>query len=187
MNIPDTIEALRRGTRETVLNWAHPGDYALLHDLANALERSKTVWKWGKQVLLLELAEKPRPTPEMIWAGCGECDVSFPCHNGQQRCIRLPAQVATDAAPRITDSGALHVDADSVLASENGQRQLRALRDLPIGNLRVATDAEPRPQGANWPLCSQSAVMDWIARTFYLRIVVELVVVAVLSFWLFVV
>ena len=26
------------------------------------------------------------------WVGCGECDVSFSCHNGESRCIRLPKQ-----------------------------------------------------------------------------------------------
>lgn len=29
---------------------------------------------------------------EMLWAGCGECDVAFLCHNGKQHCIRLHAQ-----------------------------------------------------------------------------------------------
>lgn len=28
----------------------------------------------------------------MKWVGCGECDLSFPCHEGKQRCIRLPVQ-----------------------------------------------------------------------------------------------
>lgn len=23
------------------------------------------------------------------WVGCGECDIAFPCYNGQQRCLRL--------------------------------------------------------------------------------------------------
>lgn len=23
------------------------------------------------------------------WTGCGDCDCSFPCHNGESRCIRL--------------------------------------------------------------------------------------------------
>lgn len=29
---------------------------------------------------------------EYDWKGCGECDCSFPCHNGEARCIRLPQQ-----------------------------------------------------------------------------------------------
>jgi hypothetical protein len=26
------------------------------------------------------------------WIGCGECDSSFPCHEGAARCTRLPAK-----------------------------------------------------------------------------------------------
>lgn len=26
-----------------------------------------------------------------VWTGCGECDCSFPCHNGQDKCLRLNA------------------------------------------------------------------------------------------------
>lgn len=26
------------------------------------------------------------------WVGCGDCDCSFPCNNGEARCIRLPLE-----------------------------------------------------------------------------------------------
>lgn len=32
------------------------------------------------------------PNPPQKWAGCGECDSSFVCHNGHAVCIRLPRQ-----------------------------------------------------------------------------------------------
>lgn len=32
-------------------------------------------------------AKKPQDVPP--WVGCGECDVSFECYNGADRCIRL--------------------------------------------------------------------------------------------------
>ena len=28
------------------------------------------------------------------WTGCGECDCTFPCHNGEARCIRLQPEPA---------------------------------------------------------------------------------------------
>ena len=28
-----------------------------------------------------------------VWTGCGDCDCSFPCHNGETRCIRMPLKV----------------------------------------------------------------------------------------------
>jgi hypothetical protein len=31
----------------------------------------------------------PAPVPAG-WQGCGECDCEFPCHDGKERCIRLP-------------------------------------------------------------------------------------------------
>ena len=33
--------------------------------------------------------EAAQPEQEPTWVGCGECDCSFPCTNGQTRCIRL--------------------------------------------------------------------------------------------------
>jgi len=46
------------------------------------------------------LERTPREWPQNTWLqrrlaakqkkDCGECDPLFPCHNGQQRCIREP-------------------------------------------------------------------------------------------------
>ena len=27
---------------------------------------------------------------ESVWTGCGDCDCSFACHDGEARCIRMP-------------------------------------------------------------------------------------------------
>ena len=43
--------------------------------------------------------EQAEPVQEPVaWAGCGECDCIFPCHDGKARCLRLPLQQAEPVA-----------------------------------------------------------------------------------------
>jgi len=51
-------------------------------------------WEWRDQGPTADLMADLRtalaqPEQEPTWVGCGECDCSFPCTNGQTRCIRL--------------------------------------------------------------------------------------------------
>lgn len=36
----------------------------------------------------IELVNNNDQNPQ--WVGCGECDCSFPCFDGKEKCIRLP-------------------------------------------------------------------------------------------------
>jgi len=51
--------------------------------------------RFADEIAALKAAlEQPEQEPVTQWTGCGECDCTFPCHNGEARCVRLQPEPA---------------------------------------------------------------------------------------------
>lgn len=64
--------------------YVRPGEYAAL------AERLRAEGDSANDLRVFVAGTPPPPPPPQPWTGCGECDVSFQCHDGERRCIRLP-------------------------------------------------------------------------------------------------
>ncbi|MCB0071955.1 MAG: hypothetical protein KDE20_10875, partial [Caldilineaceae bacterium] len=93
----------------------------------------------------LRAALAAQPAEPVAWAGCGDCDCSFSCHNGEARCIRL--KLAPAAVPPIDDMDAVAIryahkmalDLECILAEYGGSWYNTAMQTL--GEYRSAMNA----------------------------------------------
>jgi len=75
VDIPPELKALK---------WDNKPVWVPLYTKNNPPEKQTTPFKGNFYQM--------NPT-KLSWTGCGECDHSFPCNEGQQRCIRLPTGI----------------------------------------------------------------------------------------------
>ena len=123
---------------------------ATLEQAIDALECSLSdirpyIVKSRESAAALRAALAAQPAEPVAWAGCGDCDCSFSCHNGEARCIRL--KLAPAAVPPIDDMDAVAIryahkmalDLECILAEYGGSWYNTAMQTL--GEYRSAMNA----------------------------------------------